>query len=305
MWILTGIAAASTVLGFAGKWWWHFELASHFRVQWLVLLIAALSMLLGAQRYKSAALLAALAALNLRTIVPFYFGAQPSRTTTHNAGHLRIISLNVHAENRQHEPIVTLIRETSPDFVTLFEVNPSWDPVMRVLRHQLPYTQIVLRRGHFGLALLSRYPIQRSELKEFGTISVYAIVAHLTVDMQPLTIIGAHVLAPLNRRYWQLRNTHLADLARTARAQSEPVLLIGDLNVTPWSPYFKDLLREAGLRDGRKGFGVQPTWPVQWPPLRIPIDHCLASPSIVIHRWTRGPRVGSDHFPIIVDFAMH
>lgn len=153
--------------------------------------------------------------------------------------------------------------------------------------------------------LLSLNKIQRSELKEFGTISVYAIVAHLTVDEQPLTIIGAHVLAPLNRGYGQLRNTHLADLARTARAQSGPVLLIGDLNVTPWSPYFGALLRDAALRDSRRGFGVQPTWPVQWPPLRIPIDHCLASPSIAIHRWTRGPRVGSDHFPIIVDFAMH
>src|SRR5215468_5414112 len=42
VWGLTGIASACTVLGFAGKWWWHFELASHFRVQWLVLLAAAM-----------------------------------------------------------------------------------------------------------------------------------------------------------------------------------------------------------------------------------------------------------------------
>ena len=146
VWALTGIASAGTVLGFVGKWWWHFELASHFRVQWLVLLAAAVPVVLGAQRYKSAAVLAV---LNLSTIVPFYLGARLSRSTAQDAGHLRIVSLNVRAENRQHEPILTLVRETTPDFVTLFEVNPSWDPVMRVLRHQFPYVQIVLLIGPF------------------------------------------------------------------------------------------------------------------------------------------------------------
>ena len=304
-WALIWLAAAGTVLGFAGKWWWRFEQASHFRVQWFVLLTAAVPVLLVAQRYKHTALIVALAAVNLSVIVPLYLRARPSLSATNGSGYLRIVSINVRAENEQHEKILTFVRETTPDFLTLFEVNESWDQVTRLLRQQFTYSQIVLRRGYFGLALFSRYPIKRSELKEFASISVYAIVVHLSVNEQPLTIIGAHVIAPLNRTYWHLRNTHLADLARTARAQSGPVLLIGDINITPWSPYFRDLLRDSALNDGRQGFGLQPTWPVQFPPLRIPIDHCLISPSIAIRQWTRGPGVGSDHFPIIVDFSMH
>jgi endonuclease/exonuclease/phosphatase (EEP) superfamily protein YafD len=287
--MLIWLAAAGTVLGFAGKWWWGFEQVSHFRVQWFVLLAAAVLVLLVAQRYKQAALTAALAAVNLSVIVPLYLRAPPSLSVTNDSGRLRIVSINVRAENEQHEKILTFVRETTPDFLTLFEVNESWNQVTRLLRQQFTYSQIVLRRGHFGLALFSRYPLNRSELKEFASSSVYAIIAHLTVNEQPLTIIGAHLLAPFNHAYWNIRNTHLAALARMVQLESGPVLLIGDLNVTPWSPYFRELLRDSALNDGRQGFGVQPTWPVQFLPFRIPIDHCLISPSITILQWMRGP----------------
>jgi endonuclease/exonuclease/phosphatase (EEP) superfamily protein YafD len=302
---LIWLATSGTILGFAGKWWWRFEQASHFRVQWFVLLTASVLVLLALQRYKQAALLAALAAVNLSVIVPLYLRTHPSHSATNNSAQLRIVSINVRAENEQHEKILTLVRQTTPDFLTLFEVNESWNQVTRLLRQEFTYSQIVLSRGHFGLALFSRYPINRSELKEFASSSVYAIIAHLTVHEQPLTIIGAHVLAPLNHTYWHIRNTHLAALSQTVQVQSAPVLLIGDLNVTPWSPYFRALLRDSALNDGRRGFGLQLTWPVRFPPLRIPIDHCLISPSITIRRWTKGPEVGSDHFPIIVDFSMN
>ncbi len=142
------------------------------------------------------------------------------------------------------------------------------------------------------------------EFKKFGYFSQYAIIARLEIDGRPFHIIAAHVLAPTKKSYFDLRNKHLRDLAQTARALEGPVMLIGDLNITPWSPYFEDLIRESHLLDGRKGFGLQPTWPVQLAFMGIPIDHCLVSPSVAIQQWSRGPDIGSDHFPIIVDFSI-
>jgi endonuclease/exonuclease/phosphatase (EEP) superfamily protein YafD len=43
---------------------------------------------------------------------------------------------------------------------------------------------------------------------------------------------------------------------------------------------------------------------VQYFLMRIPIDHCLFSPGIRILSKEVGPRVGSDHFPVIVDFLI-
>ena len=53
-----------------------------------------------------------------------------------------------------------------------------------------------------------------------------------------------------------------------------------------------------------KGYGFQPSWPANNRLLRIPIDHVLHSPEIVIHDRVIGSTVGSDHFPVLVDFTI-
>jgi endonuclease/exonuclease/phosphatase (EEP) superfamily protein YafD len=89
-----------------------------------------------------------------------------------------------------------------------------------------------------------------------------------------------------------------------ARKRTGALVLLGDLNTTSWSPHFRDLINTAGLKDSRAGFGIQPTWPAGTPPLWIPLDHCLVSPEIKVHDRRVGPNVGSDHFPVIVEFSL-
>ena len=83
-----------------------------------------------------------------------------------------------------------------------------------------------------------------------------------------------------------------------------PKILLGDLNITPWSYFFGRLLRTANLRDPSVGIGFKTTWPVGQILLRIPIDHCLVSPEIAVEDRRVGTDVGSDHFPLVVDFAL-
>ena len=120
-----------------------------------------------------------------------------------------------------------------------------------------------------------------------------------------MTIIGTHPLPPGNSETWRLRNEQFEALARLCRTQTDAVVVIGDLNTTSWSAHFGTLLAGTRLRDSRAGFGVQATWPA-WSPLpRIPIDHCLVSPEIVVRQRFIGPDVGSDHYPLVVDLAVN
>jgi endonuclease/exonuclease/phosphatase (EEP) superfamily protein YafD len=82
------------------------------------------------------------------------------------------------------------------------------------------------------------------------------------------------------------------------------VIIAGDLNLSPWSPYYARLVRETGLADIRKGFGLLPTWPTHLRPMMIPIDHCLVSPDISVSRVRTGEHIGSDHLPLIVDLMV-
>jgi len=85
------------------------------------------------------------------------------------------------------------------------------------------------------------------------------------------------------------------DATNSGRVQR---LLIGDLNLTPFSPYFSDLLTQTGMEDARRVYGYHGTWPTWMLPLQIAIDHCIAEPGLGVTRVARGPAIGSDHYPL-------
>ncbi|MEM7233873.1 MAG: endonuclease/exonuclease/phosphatase family protein, partial [Planctomycetota bacterium] len=79
-------------------------------------------------------------------------------------------------------------------------------------------------------------------------------------------------------------------------------LLLGDLNTTPFSPYFSKLLDETGLQNSARGFGLQASWPSLLSVLGIPLDHVLHSEDIVVVDRSTRAGAGSDHRAVIVDF---
>jgi endonuclease/exonuclease/phosphatase (EEP) superfamily protein YafD len=101
-------------------------------------------------------------------------------------------------------------------------------------------------------------------------------------------------------------------IAKWCRERPGSKIIIGDLNVTPWSYAFARLLHNAGLVDSEQGFGVQPTWsarlgplggPLLWP-VQIPIDHCLHASEMATLARSTGPACGSDHYPLLVTLQL-
>ena len=300
-WLVLGIACTLSILGFAGHWLWPFNQISHFRGQYFTVLVVCLAYLVFSRFYYAAVLAGSLALVNLSLLIPLYMSGH---STDNENPKLRIISANVYAENKERHQLSSFVEQANPDFLALFEVDDSWSDVTQSLAQRFNYSRIEPTTGYFGIALFSQYPIKSVEMRKFASNSQYAIIAHLAVNNKPFHIIAAHVPAPTKKKYFDLRNKQLLDLANTAMELRDPVMLIGDLNITPWSPYFDDVIKQSNLVDSRKGFGIQATWPVQFSLMQIPIDHCLVSPTIEIQQWSRGPDIGSDQYPIIIDFAI-
>jgi endonuclease/exonuclease/phosphatase (EEP) superfamily protein YafD len=154
--------------------------------------------------------------------------------------------------------------------------------------------------------MMSRFPLE-NRMKEVGYVlggvpSIEAIVEFL--PNVELRVIGTHPLPPVGGRYSKERNLQLERIAESVAGDDRPTILVGDLNCTPWSPYFSALLETSGLRDTRQGFGNQPTWPAGRWVLRIPIDHCLVSDHFVTTRREVLPSIGSDHLPLLVEVGM-
>jgi endonuclease/exonuclease/phosphatase (EEP) superfamily protein YafD len=301
------LACLATLTSFAGQVWWGFELATHFRAQYALALGGFTLILLALRQWGWSALFGAFALLNLALIAPAFWEDNYVTSVFKNQPSLRALLANVNAENRDSERLQRLIATSDPDIILLLEATPWLLDRLRNLGQRYPHGMSEPRDDPFGIALFSRYPLTQSRIVHLGdAASPPAIVATMaaTARTRPFTLIGVHPWPPVSAGLAEGRNEQLRALASQVRQSSLPLLVLGDLNISPWSPWFARLLADSGLRDSRGGHGLQPSWPAGWWPLWIPIDHALFSEGIQIQHREIGPAIGSDHYPVIVDFQI-
>ena len=300
---LNGIAiglGVATLLGFMGRLFWVFDLFSHFRVQFFQLSLIFIFVCLWRRMNKRAGVFLLIALLNYAFVLPFYFGKpKPSAEKP-----IRAMLMNINAVNGNTEEVLGAVKQFNPDLLLLEEVTPEWAEKLEALKEDYPYHMAQPQTDCFGIMLLSKQTLSNARIEKIGPAGVPSIIADVRIPDGTITLIGTHPLPPASTSYSRERNQQLAALPEVIAQCEHPVLLIGDLNTTPWSPHFTRLLRNSGLKNSMKGFGFQPSWPAQIRLLRIPIDQMLHSKEITIHNRMIGPDVGSDHLPVIVDFSV-
>jgi endonuclease/exonuclease/phosphatase (EEP) superfamily protein YafD len=300
------VAAATVVVvvlslaAFGARQWWRFELACHFRWHYLWLLLVAAVYLAVVRRRILAGMAVAVAFLNLALVVPIYVPRADNDAATGQA--LRVVSCNVLSRNPHREEVMGFLREERADLVLLMEISPAWATALESLSDQYPYRHVVPRTDNFGIAVLSQKPWRTIETIELGTAGVPSVVAEFGDGDSGFLFIGTHPLPPGSATMAAERNEQLRAVSEYVVAKRTTTILVGDLNVTSYSPYFGDLLMLTGLRDTRQGFGIQASWGT--PLIEIPIDHCLVSPGVAVVDRRVGGHMGSDHRPVIVDLRM-
>ncbi len=297
--VAIGILIA-TVLGFLGRFHWTLDLFSHFRVQYMQFCLPLIGSALWQRRNKHAAALVLLAGLNYAFVLPLYFGkpAAPSQKPH------RAMLMNLNAANGNTEQVMEAIRSAKPDILLLEEVTPKWATELEVLNADYKHRIAEPQEGCFGIMLLSKYPLAHGKVVQIGDAGVPSIVADAYLPTGEVSIIGTHPVPPISAEFSERRNIQLAELPYVVMEQKKPVLLVGDLNLTPFSYWFRRVISESGLKNSMKGFGFQPTWPADNRLLRIPLDHVLHSEEITIHHRAVLGDVGSDHLPLIIDFLL-
>lgn len=302
---VTGLAAIATFLG----WSQPLDLASHFQRQYFLVGLGLLVVLLLTRRpVPIAGGLLCVLWLSLR-LLPWYVPSLPVA----DGEPLRLLWANLWAENRQFAALVSLIEQEQPDLVVLAEVNPAWAETLNSLRDRFPYTLALDGRSTAGIAVLSQVALGTPQIARTAAHPRPVIALQLSVNDRPLTIVTTHPLPPVRLQWFHWRNRQLADAADLVQQQTSPTVLVGDLNTTMWSPYYRRLATQTGLRNARRGFGILPSWTplgaFGLPDrvlslLSLPIDHCLVSPEIGVEGAHIGRAIGSDHLPLVVDLKI-
>ena len=296
------VACTATVFGFLGRFSWFFDLFSHFRVQYLLTLGIIGLLLIIPKHHKTVSVFLFFAVINLCTLIPLYSGGLTQPVDT---GHVfRAMLLNVNTRIGDAELVKQVIQEFDPDIVVLEEISARWIHDLQWLSTSHPHSCVQPREDNFGIGLFSKFPLAESEIVYIGDAEVPTIIAKVDTRRATLGVIATHPLPPGGADYSRWRDNQLDSMPDYVPS-SLPLLLLGDLNVTPWNHHFKKLLKRTGLKDSSQGRGIQPTWPSYNPLLLIPIDHCLHSSEIAVVNKEIGPNVGSDHYPVIVDFVIN
>lgn len=291
-------------------WTQVLELLSHFRLQYFLVSLVLL-LLLFLTRRKIAILIALFCVALLSTpILPWYNPLSRSAAT----GELRVLTANINTQNRSYEKVLTMVREEKPDIAVFLEVDDTWVSQLQSLKDILPYDFGQANPYNLGIAVYSRFPLEDAAIDFFETDRNPSILANLTVENQSISLVAAHPFPPMRRSFFHTRNLQLDQIGQYVQQLETPVVLLGDLNITMWSPYYKRFARNTGLQNARRGFGVLPTWPMPGTyavlpdlmhlMLQIPIDHCLVSPDIKVAAIHTGQDVDSDHLPLIVDLVL-
>ena len=110
-------------------------------------------------------------------------------------------------------------------------------------------------------------------------------------------------------QYFAQRNAELEHVATFINSKhrdaTDNVVLLGDWNITPYSPFFSQLLNATGFKNQTTTRFFLPTWPAQYyAPFRIPIDHILHRGKMTLLDKHLGPSLGSDHQALVAVFRL-
>lgn len=280
---------------------WMLELLSHFRVQMGIacLALVLLEALFGQPAYAVVAGLAA--GLNWAPVLPFLLG----RDRHGSAERIRLALFNVRMRNRDFDRTINYLRELNPDIVALVETDGEWIEAMAPLESMFPFQFSLPHPNSYGLTVLSRHPLISKQAHQLPSGGAPVLYAGVEIAGRTCGLLLAHIPPPLNPAGRRDRDLKLMELASLASTLSPISLLLGDFNITPWARTMGKLKALADLRDLRETTqGLQATWPAQAWAIRIPIDQVLARPGINLLSAAVGPRLGSDHLPLLAEFEI-
>jgi endonuclease/exonuclease/phosphatase (EEP) superfamily protein YafD len=312
------VCAAAAVAGQFGRWSEQLDLFNHASPLWLLGGLAALVLSLagGGWAARLAAACGAIAVLAASSQVVPVLGRHLAQTTAASdipaqAPRVKLIQFSVYHANPTPGRAVDWLLEQKADVVVL-EEGEGLDAASRArLLAAYPH------RNDNGDMILSRWPMRNNARFERPPrpTSMFFMGGSSVIDGPggPFTVVGIHYTWPWPTRFQARQRREFAKYVDTL--PKETTIVAGDLNSTPWSFALLNLEQRMGLSrltHGEltfparqyRGDGVMdrarrvPAWFAF-----APIDHVFAGGAWRAVKVTRGPKLGSDHYPLVVELA--
>jgi len=221
---------------------------------------------------------------------------------------LRLAISNVLMENDRYDLWQSVIGEADPDIVVALEVDAKWMAALAPLRRTHPHVAECVQDNCYGMAVFSRLPLGEAEVRFLAdreTPSIRTTVRLRNGETVRLYALHPKPPEPLRNQDSRPRDAELVLVAKEiCAAPPAPTVVCGDLNDVAWSYTTRTFLRVSGLLDPRVGRGLFNTFDAGNPIFRFPLDHVFHSNHFKLFRLRRLPKVGSDHFPVLIELNL-
>ncbi|WP_334162822.1 endonuclease/exonuclease/phosphatase family protein [Phenylobacterium sp.] len=303
LFLLAALCAGAAVAAHFGRTSLQWDLLAHFAPLWLA---GALAGALGGLFFRgyARALIVSMGAVGVAAagllMAPEYLRDTGPRAGPDAPGQLKLIQFNIWHDSDGFERSVDWLIAQDPDIVVIEESRPE---VRRMIAERTDW--------HATCAECETVIYSRAAPIRQGSPRVPGAPGPLTRAIFEdargrYTVIGVHYAWPTDPQDQQPQERRLARvLGETDRART---IVAGDFNSAPWSFSRRRWDAEFGvIRRDRALF----SWPaLQYKRLPwlgifpfLPIDHVYAGSDWATVKVERGPRLGSDHYPVLVTLA--
>ena len=227
------------------------------------------------------------------------------------------MQFNLWELNFARDAAVRWILTQDPDIVVIEEATP---PVPNALRARYPYQSGCSPEGFCSTMILAKHKPLASG-PQFRLMTAWATYPSVG---GAITVVGTHLAWPWPPGRQQAQSARLASLLKTFPA--DRTIVAGDFNSTPWSFALRRQDQLFGLQRRTKAVfswpadGIVHITPARhrpkamfyWPIVTIgfvqpgspaplfPIDQVYAGKAWRTVSVERGPKLGSDHYPVVV-----
>lgn len=203
--------------------------------------------------------------------------------------------------------ILSVIKAHNPDVLALQEVDSRGrakdEPLPlaylceALWRHHAEARTIVAKDGHYGHAVISRWPLARVKLHDlsYGRFEKrFAIETDIETPLGPVNLSAIHLGLWFPERARQARQ-----LAEIAKSEHRVSIMLGDFNDWAWrGPVQRALAQVLPSRTHHR------TWPSYCPLLLLDRVYCRPHGALVTSWIDPAGRHASDHLPVFADIAV-
>jgi endonuclease/exonuclease/phosphatase (EEP) superfamily protein YafD len=297
-------------LALTASWWvsrdfWLADVANLFRPAVLLFAVLVLGLAIGGRAVGLIGLSLLLAGANLYLLLQPTLAIPAAQASGARRAAVSVASFDVVSDESLPD-FTSWVKDkkTRPDIVALQNLTNPWTNRIAQITDVYPFSASALHhQAGVKEDVLSRYPILDASVYRpaGGRTAVHATVL---VDGEPVQVFVIDPNKATGQARWAERNQYLGLVSQwvAGQAAGQPALLLGDWNITPWSPFYADVFESSGLRRGDAG--VLP--PATHTLARLPIpllglndDHMAVSRRIPVEGCQPGPDLGSDHLPLV------